>query len=132
MGELGGVEGRRRVCGRFSDCLSVCSASPGLSVFLRACESPVGVEAPLEFTPRCQLWGSYTDAEIPCSRRRRTRPREVLVVLVESLRLVEDSAREREGERRRGVQQGVYEGVAGVANGTGEAVGVGVLKQTLL
>ncbi len=56
----------------------------------------------------------------------------MLVVLVESLRLVEDSASERERERRRGVQQGVYEGVFGAEKGTGEEMGVGVLMQALL
>lgn len=44
---------------------------------------------------------------MPRSSRRRTSPREVLVVRVESRRLVEDSARDRARERRRGVQHGV-------------------------
>lgn len=105
-GELGGVEGwRRRVSGRFPTRLG--SVSPGASLLLCACPPPTGVEAPLVSNPRSQLRGLYTEADIPCSTRRRTKPREVLVVLVESLRLVEDSAREWERERRRGVQQGV-------------------------
>lgn len=88
--------------GRFPSRLTpLCS---GLSVHLCACTPPNTAEAS---SPRSQLRGLYTEAEIPFSSRRRTRPREVLVVLVESLRLVEDSARERERERRRGVQQGV-------------------------
>lgn len=102
-GELGGVEGwRTRVFGRFPSRLGS-GASPICSV----CAPPTGVEAPLVSIPLSQLQGSYTEAEIPRSRRRRTRPREVLVVLVESLRLVEDSARENDRERRRGVQDGV-------------------------
>lgn len=101
-GELGGVEGwRRRVSGRFLSRKG--SVSIGISLILCA----TGVEAPLASNPRSQLCGSYTEAEIPCSSSRRTRPREVLVVLVESLRLVEDSARESERDRRRGVQLGV-------------------------
>lgn len=99
-GELGGVEGwMARVLGRFSGRLT------GSSTAL----SPTDVtpaDTPLS-SPRSQLQGLYTEAEIPRSSRRRTRPKEVLVVLVESLRLVEDSAREKESERRRGVQEGV-------------------------
>lgn len=91
--------------GRFLSRLS--SVSPGVSMYLCAFAAPTGVEAPLAFRPRSQLRGLYTEAEIPRSSKRRTSPREVLVVLVESLRLVEDSARERDRERRRGVQQGV-------------------------
>lgn len=60
---------------------------------------------------------------MPFSSRRRTRPREVLVVLVESLRWVEDSARER--ERRRGV--------GGPEDGRGEKEeGVGGPREVLL
>lgn len=91
--------------GRLTSCLT--SFSPDLAALLCTCTLPVGVEAPLAPSPRSQLQGSYTEAEMPCSSRRRTRPREVLVVLVESLKLVEDSPRESERERRRGVQQGV-------------------------
>lgn len=105
-GELGGVEGwRRRVSGRFLACL--CSASLTVPLLLGGPAPPTGVDAPLVSSPRSQLRGSYTEAEMPCSSRRRTRPKDVLVVLVESLRLVEDSARERDRERRRGVQLGV-------------------------
>lgn len=97
-GELGGVEGcRAREFGRFGTRVTGSGASL----------PPVGVDAPLVSIPRSQLQGSYTEAEIPRSSRRRTRPREVLVVLVESLRLVEDSASEKDSERRRGVQEGV-------------------------
>lgn len=94
-----------RVSGRFFSRFS--KVSPSLSVRLCVCAPATGVEAPLVSNPRSQLRGLYTDAEIPCSSSRRTSPREVLVVLVESLRLVKDSARERERERRRGVQHGV-------------------------
>lgn len=99
-GELGGVEGwRARVLGRFGGRLTGSSTT----------SSPAGAPpaAPPLSAPRSQLQGSYTEAEIPRSSRRRTRPKEVLVVLVESLRLVEDSACEKESERRRGVQEGV-------------------------
>lgn len=92
-GESGGVSGRgkTKLQGRFGAPVS------GFK----------GVDGVLESKPRSQLRGSYTDAEIPRSCRRRTRPREVLVVRVESRRLVEDSARDRERESRRGVQLGV-------------------------
>lgn len=99
-GELGGVAGsiKSRLFGRFTD--RPLSVSGGLP-------SPKGVEAALVSRPRSQVWGSYTEAEMPRSCKRRTRPREVLVVLVESRRLVEDSARDRERDSRRGVQMGV-------------------------
>lgn len=92
-GEFGGVLGRGKIKlqGRFGAAVS------GFK----------GVDGVLGSKPRSQLRGSYTDAEIPRSCRRRTRPREVLVVRVESRRLVEDSARDRERESRRGVQLGV-------------------------
>lgn len=107
QGELGGVEGcrRRRVSGRFDGGLS--SFFPALSVHLGSCAPLTFIEALQASSPLSQLQGLYTEAEMPCSSSRRTRPREVLVVLVESRRLVEDSARERDRERRRGVQQGV-------------------------
>ena len=105
-GELGGVVGwRLRVSGRFHR--RVGSASLAGPLLCRSCAPATGVEVPPSSNTRSQLLGSYTDAEIPRSSRRRTSPREVLVVLVESLMLVEDSANERERERRRGVQQGV-------------------------
>lgn len=110
----------------------VASVSPCVSLLCCTDGPPTGVEAPVASNPRSQLQGSYTDAEIPRSSRRRTRPREVLVVLVESLRLVEDSASEKERERRRGVQQGVYEGVGGAEKGIGEEIGVDVPLQALL
>lgn len=110
-GELGGVEGgRAKVLGR----VGAASGAATLSA------------------PRSQLQGSYTEAEIPRSSRRRARPREVLVVLVGSLRLVEDSAREKESERRRGVHEGVQEGVGGAEKGTGEEMGDAAPLQVLL
>ena len=116
--------------GRFTNCLT--SLSSVADVDFRACSLPLIGEAPPVASPRSQLHGLYTEAEIPCSSRRCTKPREVLVVLVESLKLVEDSARDSDRERRRGVQQGVKEGVDGAEKGIGEGALVGVLMLALL
>lgn len=81
IGEFGGVEGIIAILGAY-----------GLRI------------APL--LARSQLFGSYTAADIPRSLSSRTSPKDVLMVVVDSLRLVKDSAK----LSRRGVQ-GVAAGV---------------------
>lgn len=75
IGEFGGVEGITAIFGR--------------DWFIK--------EA---FSALSQLWGLYTDAEIPRSFSSLTSPRDVLIVVVDSLKLVNDSAK----LKRRGVQ----------------------------
>lgn len=81
IGEFGGVEGMMAILGRY--------------VFRR-----------VPLLALSQLCGLYTAAEMPLSFSSHTSPRDVLIVVVDSRRLVKDSAK----LRRRGVQ-GVATGV---------------------
>lgn len=81
IGEFGGVEGITAIFGR--------------DWFIK-----------VTFPALSQLWGLYTAAEMPRSFNILTSPKDVLIVVVDSLRLVKDSAR----LKRRGVQ-GVLAGV---------------------
>lgn len=81
MGEFGGVEGMIAIFGEY--------------VFSRVLLLALS-----------QLCGLYTAAEMPLSFSSHTSPRDVLIVVVDSRRLVKDSAK----LRRRGVQ-GVATGV---------------------
>lgn len=81
IGEFGGVEGMIAILGGY--------------VFRR-----------LPLLALSQLCGLYTAAEMPLSFSSHTSPRDVLIVVVDSRRLVKDSAK----LRRRGVQ-GVATGV---------------------
>lgn len=81
IGEFGGVEGITDIFGR--------------DWFMKG-----------PFPALSQLWGLYTAAEMPRSFSSLTSPRDVLIVVVDSLRLVKDSAK----LKRRGVQ-GVLAGV---------------------
>lgn len=81
IGELGGVEGMAAILGAY-------------------------VLRRLLLLALSQLWGLYTAADIPRSLRSHTSPKDVLIVVVDSRRFVEDSTK----LRRRGVH-GVVTGV---------------------